>query len=275
MEQISPLEQPIGTCDAPDEDVQTEFVFTNIGNCMLTGGELEDINGQKVEGIPPVLNPGEAVTLTYQWEPLTPTLHTMSFEFFHIGATCTYWSLESDEFVLSVDLTDLDADSDGFTDACDCCRNTAGSVSGCPDRDGDGWVDVSRCSRLRVDKCPGEPGGANGIEGCPDTDGDGVPDKDDCCPDIPGILSLSGCPDADGDGFPENNEKACPGLPATDKCPGDSGQQDENCPGCTLVCQTEYDKCEVEVCETDTGSGKETCRTEQRDCNPHQVCKCP
>lgn len=55
-----------------------------------------------------------------------------------------------------------------------------------------------------------------------DRDGDGIEDKDDACPDEPGVASTDpechGCPDNDGDGIC-NNKDACPdeaGLPASE-----------------------------------------------------------
>jgi outer membrane protein OmpA-like peptidoglycan-associated protein len=81
------------------------------------------------------------------------------------------------------------------------------------DRDHDGILD-------RDDACPDVPGVADadpGKNGCPppsDRDHDGIPDKDDACPDVPGVPnpapSLNGCPpDRDGDGITDA-EDACP-----------------------------------------------------------------
>ncbi len=42
------------------------------------------------------------------------------------------------------------------------------------------------------DECPNVMGVVNG---CPDTDGDGVPDKDDICPQIAGLKKYNGCTD--------------------------------------------------------------------------------
>ena len=38
-------------------------------------------------------------------------------------------------------------------------------------------------------------------EGCPDTDGDTIIDKEDKCPEIPGLPELKGCIDSDGDEY--------------------------------------------------------------------------
>jgi outer membrane protein OmpA-like peptidoglycan-associated protein len=62
------------------------------------------------------------------------------------------------------------------------------------------------------DLCPDVPGLVEN-HGCPDkdTDGDGVVDRLDKCPTVPGPKENQGCPwaDRDGDGVPDN-EDACP-----------------------------------------------------------------
>ncbi len=70
------------------------------------------------------------------------------------------------------------------------------------DRDKDGIPD-------KEDACPDEPGLAE-FQGCPDTDGDGIPDKDDQCPDVAGPADNNGCPwpDTDGDGVLDKDD-AC------------------------------------------------------------------
>ena len=42
------------------------------------------------------------------------------------------------------------------------------------------------------DQCPNFPGLPQ-FKGCPDTDGDGIPDKVDECPDVAGIVLWSTC----------------------------------------------------------------------------------
>jgi len=71
------------------------------------------------------------------------------------------------------------------------------------DRDKDGILD-------KDDLCPDTPGLPE-FQGCPDTDGDGVPDKDDQCPDVAGPVENNGCPwpDTDGDGIIDKDD-ACP-----------------------------------------------------------------
>ncbi len=83
------------------------------------------------------------------------------------------------------------------------------------DRDKDGIPD-------KEDACPDEPGLPE-FQGCPDTDGDGIPDKDDQCPDVAGPVENNGCPwpDTDGDGV----------LDKDDQCPDVAGSAENNgCP---------------------------------------------
>lgn len=83
------------------------------------------------------------------------------------------------------------------------------------DRDKDGILD-------KDDLCPDTPGLPE-FQGCPDTDGDGVPDKDDQCPDVAGPVENNGCPwpDTDGDGV----------IDKDDQCPTVAGPAENNgCP---------------------------------------------
>ncbi|HVY49476.1 MAG TPA: thrombospondin type 3 repeat-containing protein, partial [Minicystis sp.] len=81
------------------------------------------------------------------------------------------------------------------------------------DRDGDGIRD-------RDDACPDVPGVRSADptkNGCPDRDGDGILDSEDACPDVPGVASSdpkkNGCPpDRDGDGIADAKD-ACPDVP--------------------------------------------------------------
>ena len=82
-----------------------------------------------------------------------------------------------------------------------------------PDTDGDGVID-------KEDKCPQEPGLAT-LGGCPDRDGDGITDKLDACPDAAGPADKQGCPDRDGDGITDNVDR-CPdvaGVASMKGCP--------------------------------------------------------
>ena len=97
-----------------------------------------------------------------------------------------------------------------------------------PDTDGDGILD-------KDDNCPEIPGLAT-FNGCPDTDGDGIQDSQDDCPQIPGLIQYNGCPDTDGDGIPDKDD-VCPEVPGLVKfsgCPdtdGDGIQDSEDkCP---------------------------------------------
>ena len=88
---------------------------------------------------------------------------------------------------------------------------------GTKDSDNDGIRD-------KDDACPDVPG-LKQFDGCPDSDGDGIQDSQDKCPNVAGIASLNGCPDADGDGFTDN-EDMCPtvaGLEQFNGCPDTDG----------------------------------------------------
>lgn len=85
------------------------------------------------------------------------------------------------------------------------------------DTDGDGIYD-------KDDECPDVPG-LEEFNGCPDTDGDGITDAKDECPDTAGTAEFNGCPDTDGDGVPDPKDE-CPteaGLPALNGCPDADG----------------------------------------------------
>ncbi|MEZ4806359.1 MAG: OmpA family protein [Flavobacteriales bacterium] len=81
------------------------------------------------------------------------------------------------------------------------------------DRDKDGIID-------KEDACPDEPGVAS-TNGCPDKDGDGVADKMDACPDKAGPADKQGCPDTDGDGIADHQDRCptVPGVAAMKGCP--------------------------------------------------------
>lgn len=96
------------------------------------------------------------------------------------------------------------------------------------DTDGDGIYD-------KEDACPDVPG-LEAFNGCPDTDGDGLEDSKDDCPNEAGLAELNGCPDTDGDGIADNAD-SCPtvaGLKALSGCPDADGDgvtdADDNCP---------------------------------------------
>ncbi len=96
------------------------------------------------------------------------------------------------------------------------------------DKDGDGIYD-------KDDACPDVPG-LKQFNGCPDTDGDGIADKDDACPDVAGPVEFNGCPDTDGDGIADKDD-ACPdvaGLKSLNGCPDTDGDgitdKSDKCP---------------------------------------------
>ncbi|WP_019037191.1 OmpA family protein [Psychroflexus tropicus] len=96
------------------------------------------------------------------------------------------------------------------------------------DTDGDGVYD-------KDDECPDTPGLAE-FNGCPDSDGDGIVDKEDECPDTAGLAEFNGCPDSDEDGIADPNDE-CPneaGTEALNGCPDsdNDGVADKNdeCP---------------------------------------------
>jgi len=103
------------------------------------------------------------------------------------------------------------------------------------DRDHDGIPDKN-------DACPDEPGVPSedpAKNGCPpppaDRDEDGIPDKDDACPDIKGVANSdptqNGCPpDTDGDGIRDDLD-ACP----NEKGPSDPDPSKNGCPKAVRV----------------------------------------
>ncbi len=95
------------------------------------------------------------------------------------------------------------------------------------DTDGDGIYD-------KDDACPQEPG-LEEFNGCPDSDGDGIEDKKDDCPSAAGLKELNGCPDTDGDGIADKDD-SCPnaaGLESLGGCPDFDGDgvadKDDKC----------------------------------------------
>ena len=99
---------------------------------------------------------------------------------------------------------------------------------GAKDTDGDGVYD-------KDDACPQVPGLAQ-FKGCPDTDGDGIEDSKDGCPNEAGTVEMNGCPDRDGDGVADKDD-ACPdvkGLASFAGCPDTDGDgtadKNDKCP---------------------------------------------
>jgi len=109
-------------------------------------------------------------------------------------------------------------------------QHSAGIVIkfGGKDTDGDGIYD-------KDDACPDVPG-LEAFNGCPDSDGDGIEDSKDDCPNEAGLAEFNGCPDGDGDGVPDKNDD-CPtvkGLKSLAGCPDSDGDgvadNKDNCP---------------------------------------------
>ena len=88
------------------------------------------------------------------------------------------------------------------------------------DRDGDQVPDDQ-------DECP-DVAGLIGLSGCPDADQDGIADKDDDCPLLAGVPEFNGCPDSDGDGIVDPEDE-CPeeaGTAANNGCPDRDADND-------------------------------------------------
>ncbi|MEM6514595.1 MAG: OmpA family protein [Bacteroidota bacterium] len=96
------------------------------------------------------------------------------------------------------------------------------------DTDGDGIYD-------KDDACPDVPG-LEAFNGCPDSDSDGIEDSKDDCPNEAGLAEFNGCPDSDSDGVADNKDE-CPteaGLKNLMGCPDADGDgvadKDDKCP---------------------------------------------
>jgi OOP family OmpA-OmpF porin len=150
------------------------------------------------------------------------------------GAGLTFWLTDAIGFELSTRykwaLAGDREDASGTPDAPSHFQHSAGLIFkfGGKDTDGDGVYD-------KDDACPDVPG-LKQFNGCPDTDGDGIVDGSDACPDVFGLAALNGCPDTDGDGIADKDD-ACPevaGLAALKGCPDSDGDgvadKDDKCP---------------------------------------------
>jgi len=115
------------------------------------------------------------------------------------------------------------------------------------DSDGDGIPD-------KDDKCPTVKGLLK-FDGCPDTDNDGVTDADDACPGTPANVKVDakGCPlDTDGDGIADYLDK-CPnekGLPKFEGCPDSDNDgvadKDDKCPGTPAGVKVDIKGCPID-----------------------------
>jgi OmpA-OmpF porin, OOP family len=116
------------------------------------------------------------------------------------------------------------------------------------DIDGDGIPDSE-------DECP-TIAGLLEFNGCPDTDGDGIPDHLDDCPTFAGLKEFNGCPDTDGDGIPDHLDD-CPTVAGPKEnrgCPygdrdGDGVPDDED------VCPDVYGLAAFDGCPDTDGDG--------------------
>ena len=134
-------------------------------------------------------------------------------------------------FTENIGLTVQSAYKHAFEDYLDThFQHTAGITFkfGGKDTDGDGIYD-------KDDACPEVPGLPE-FNGCPDTDGDGIEDSKDDCPNEAGLAEFNGCPDTDGDGIADKDDD-CPsvaGLKALNGCPDADGDgvadKDDECP---------------------------------------------
>jgi outer membrane protein OmpA-like peptidoglycan-associated protein len=111
-------------------------------------------------------------------------------------------------------------------------QHSAGLVIkfGGKDTDGDGIYD-------KDDACPEVPGLAQ-FNGCPDSDGDGIEDSKDDCPNEAGLAEFNGCPDSDGDGVPDKDD-ACPTVPGLKQYNGCPDTDGDGVPDNTDKCPTE------------------------------------
>ncbi|MDB4266732.1 OmpA family protein [Flavobacteriaceae bacterium] len=133
--------------------------------------------------------------------------------YFNLGAGIEYWFGEKKKTAIILESLYKNT---GETYAIKHFQHMIGLAflfGGEPDTDGDGILD-------KDDNCPEIPGLAT-FNGCPDTDGDGIQDSQDDCPQIPGLIQYNGCPDTDGDGIQDSEDK-CPevfGLIENEGCP--------------------------------------------------------
>ena len=118
------------------------------------------------------------------------------------------------------------------------------------DKDQDGIPD-------REDKCPLVPG-LIAFGGCADTDEDGVPDQEDPCPLIAGLLIDKGCPppppDSDGDGTIDA-EDGCPLLAGSISAGGCPDQDGDGLRDSLDVCPDQAGKPSLQGCPDTDNDG--------------------
>jgi len=156
-----------------------------------------------------------------------------SFGTFNLGGGLTFWVSETVGFSLGTAYKTSFGDrqdANGDLDSPSHFQHSLGLAFkfGGKDTDNDGIYD-------KDDACPDVPG-LKQFNGCPDTDGDGIVDASDACPDVAGLAALNGCPDADGDGIADAKD-SCPdvaGLAALNGCPDADGDgiadKEDKCP---------------------------------------------
>lgn len=115
------------------------------------------------------------------------------------------------------------------------------------DRDNDSVSD-------REDACPDTPG-LWVFDGCPDTDGDGLRDEIDECPTVAGPPGLYGCPDTDGDGILDKNDQ-CPLVAGSQKFNGCPDRDDDGVADADDACPDQPGLPEFDGCPDPVSSGK-------------------
>ncbi len=178
----------------------------------------------------------------FKWKVVDPSIHIGGgYTFFgdasygtaNGGLGLTFWFTEMVGLSLQSTYKYSFNDSDGRVinqDVPSQMQHFAGITFkfGGKDTDGDGIYD-------KDDACPEVPG-LKQFNGCPDTDGDGIQDSADACPNDFGLAELQGCPDRDGDGIADKDD-ACPdvaGPKELNGCPDTDGDgiadKDDKCP---------------------------------------------
>lgn len=118
------------------------------------------------------------------------------------------------------------------------------------DKDQDGVPD-------KEDRCPLVPG-LIAFGGCADTDEDGVPDPEDPCPLIAGLLVDSGCPppplDTDGDGTIDV-EDGCPTLPGSVAAGGCPDQDSDGLRDSLDACPDQAGRVSLQGCPDSDNDG--------------------
>ncbi len=211
----------------PRTTVPGEYVVTNPG----------DLNYYAADGMIKY-----SLASALKWKVVDPSIHIGGgYTFFgdasygtaNGGLGLTFWFTEMVGLSLQSTYKYSFNDSDGRDPRLDVpshMQHFAGITFkfGGKDTDGDGIYD-------KDDACPEVPG-LKEFNGCPDTDGDGIQDSADACPNDFGLAELQGCPDKDGDGIADKDD-SCPdvaGPKELNGCPDTDGDgiadKDDKCP---------------------------------------------